>query len=194
MALKVVPAGDERCDIHNNRQPPAYICKDCLNEYGIEPGRTVTVRRGQRRFRRVMRRPFRPVRRVLRGLGARGRRGILIGAGVALVAGAIAVTVVLANQGGGGGSQKGLPTEGDVVNALDLSPDPSGNGWITLDGACAVLSIEIGKAAQSPQPGVNPASEATNPDGTVRAVVQNAFSQNQAACVARVRSGLRNHF
>ena len=173
MALKVIPAGDERCDIHNNRKPPTYICKDCLKELGGEEG-TVTDH----------------------GSAVRGRRRILIGAGMLLVIVAIVVGVVLAGGGDGGGGQSGLPTEEDVVNALDLSPDPSGTGWITLDGSCAILSIEIGKPAQSAaqtQPATT-AIEASNEDGTVRAMVQNAFSQSQTACVDRINAALRDHF
>ena len=79
MALKVVPAGDERCDIHNRRPSPAYICEDCLKELGGEaapvrvhrPPRRVRVRR---RFRR-----WRSDRRVLYGVG------VIVTVGVALL-------------------------------------------------------------------------------------------------------------
>ena len=193
MALKVIPAGDERCDIHNNRKPPTYICKDCLDELGGEE-QAVTdhgsaVRRGRRPLHGGR---LRHARRALGRWESPGRRRILIGAGMLLVIVAIVVGVVLAGSGDGGGGQSGLPTEEDVVNGLDLSPNPSGTGWITLDGSCAVLSIQIGVPPAS-QP-VNPATEAANEDGTVRAVVQNAFSQSQTACVGRISAGLRDHF
>jgi hypothetical protein len=190
MALKVVPAGDERCDIHNGRRPAAYICKDCLRELGVEGGQAVTVRRGPiRGARRLLRRrPVRRARRVLRRAPL-GRRGALIAA--ALLAIAIAVVVVIAATGGGGESPSGSPTEAEVVEALELSPNPDGTGWITLDGACAVLSIQIG--APPPAPTANP-TIATNESGTVRAVVLESFSQNQAACVNRISAGLREHF
>ena len=195
MALKVVPAGDERCDIHNGRRPAAYICKDCLKELGVEAGATATVRRGPlRRARRTLRRPTRPARRAARRLGPRTRRRILIGAGIMLATAAVVLIVVLVTQGGGGGGGNGLPSEAEVVDGLDLSPDPSGTGWITLDGACAVLSISIGPTPQPAPQTTSSTGEATNEDGTVRAVVQNAFSQSQAACVDRINAALRDHF
>jgi hypothetical protein len=197
MALKVIPAGDERCDIHNKRKPPTYICKDCLEELGGEEEAVTDHGSAVRRERRTLHRGR--LRHAWRALGrseSPGRRRILIGAGMLLVIVAIVVGVVLAGSGDGGGGQSGLPTEEDVVNALDLSPDPSGTGWITLDGSCAILSIEIGKPAQSAaqtQP-ANTGIEASNEDGTVRAVVQNAFSQSQTACVDRINAALRDHF
>lgn len=161
MALKVVPAGDERCDVHNGRRPPKYICKDCMKELGV----------GSSRWR--------------------GRRKTLIGAGILLVIALIALGVVLLTSGGGSQTETGPPTEAEVVDALDLSPNPSGQGWITLDGDCAVLSIQIGKPPGQP---VDPAVEASNEDATVRATVEESFSQSQVACVDRISAGLREHF
>ena len=191
MALKVVPAGDKRCDIHNGRNPPSYICQDCLKEFGVEPGRAGTVRRPPiRRARRALRHPVREARRARRRSSP--RRVVLIVAGLALLIAAVVLVVVLTSGGGGGGTTTGPPTEAEVVSGLGLSPDPSGTGWITLDGSCAVLSIQIGPPPTNQT--VNPATVAANEDGTVRAVVENAFSQSQTACVDRISAGLRDHF
>jgi hypothetical protein len=194
MALKVVPAGDERCDIHNGRKPPAYICKDCLKELGVEAGPTVAVRSGQvRRLQRILRGgPFRAARRAMRRSGLGRRPRLLAGAGVVLLIAVIALIVVLSSGGGGGGTPSGPPSQDEVVQALGLSPDPNGNGWITLDGSCTVLSIQTG--VPPPTTSANPATTATNEARTVRAVVQNAFSQSQAACVDRISAELRDHF
>ena len=115
---------------------------------------------------------------------------MLAACGIGVVLAAIAAVVVL--SGGGGGTNDGTPTQAEVVQALDLSPDPSGTGWITLDGACSVISISVGKAAES-QP-LNSATVATNETGTVRAVVLESFSQGQAACVDRISAALRENF
>lgn len=191
MALKVVPASDERCDIHNGRKPPEYICKDCLKEFGIEPGGTGADRPASiRRARRTLRHPIRQAMRVRRRSSP--RRIVLIAAGLGLLIATTVVVVTLASPGGGGGSKSGTFTEADVVEALGLSPDPSGTGWITLDGSCTVLSIQIGMPTAIPT--VDPAIEATNGDGTVRAVVLNAFSESQTACIDRISAALRDHF
>src|SRR5690242_16447278 len=131
MRLKVVPPGDERCDIHNNRTPASYICEDCMRELGVESGSAPSIRRRPiRRLRSSLRRTRRRARRRLR---SPGRREVLLAA--AAIA-AIAVAVLLVTNltaGGGSGGGGGPPSEEDVVNALGLSPDPSGTGWITLD-------------------------------------------------------------
>ena len=194
MRLKVVPPGDERCDIHNNRTPASYICEDCVRELGVEPGSAPTIRR--RPLRRLRSSLCRTRRRTRRRLRSPGRREILFAA--AAIA-AIAVTILVVTSltsGGGGGGGSGPPNEEDVVNALGLSPDPSGTGWITLDGACAVLSIQVGSRPQATTTtaATTGGGEASNADGSVRAVVQNAFSQSQAACVDRISAALRAHF
>ena len=104
MALKVVPADDERCDIHNGRNPPEYICKSCLKELGVEPEPAVSARGGPiRSARRALRRgPIRQARRAIR-LRSRSARRILIGAGIGLLIGAIVVAVMLAVGGRSGG-------------------------------------------------------------------------------------------
>jgi hypothetical protein len=195
MRLKVVPPGDERCDIHNNRTPASYICEDCMRELGVESRSGQAIRRRPiRRLRSSLRRTRRRARRRLR---SPGRREVVIAA--ALIA-AIAVTILVVTNltaGGGGGGGSGPPTQEDVVNALGLSPDPSGTGWITLDGACAVLSIQVGArphATTTTTATTGTGGEASNADGTVRATVQNAFSQSQTACVDRISAALRAHF
>src|SRR5512132_2797741 len=86
MALRVVPAGDERCDVHNRREPQKYICERCLREFGIESVSPAATRRSWRS-----------------GID----RKVLIGVGVAvLIAGVILVIVVVA--GGGGGQKNGV--------------------------------------------------------------------------------------
>jgi hypothetical protein len=82
------------------------------------------------------------------------------------------------------------------VTALDLVPDPTGAaGWITLDGACAVLAIRLGPEAQSDEKQVDESIEASNENRTVAAVViQNDFSISQRDCVARIENGLRDAF
>src|SRR4029450_390986 len=92
MALKVVPAGDERCDVHNRREPQKYICETCLGEFGIEP--PAATRRAR-------------ARRALRSWRSGIDRKVLIGVGaVLLIAGVILVIVVVA--GGGGGQKDGV--------------------------------------------------------------------------------------
>ncbi len=184
MALKVVPAGDERCDIHNRRKSPTHICETCLKEYGIDPARPATARPRPRRVR---------ARRAFRRWRSRTDRKVLIGGGVGfLIVGVIVVTVLVAGSGGGGGEGgSGAPLEADVVNALDLVPNLTGGGWVTSDGACAVVSIQFGKDVQVG----NRAIEATNADGTVGAfVLPNDPAISEADCLARVSCRLRAHF
>jgi len=104
----------------------------------------------------------------------------------------IAALIGIVLGGGGGGS--GGPSEEDVVNALDLVP--SGPGWVTSDGACAVGSIEVGDDVQPGTGGdLDILVEATNEDETVRAVVsQSDGSMSLDDCVDRVNTGLRTHF
>ena len=182
MALKVVPAGDERCDIHNRRKSPTHICETCLKEYGVDPARPATTRRRPRRVR---------ARRAFRRWRSGTDRKVLIGGGVGVLVAGVVVVTVLATGGGGGGGESSAPLEADVVNALDLVPDLTGGGWVTSDGACAVVSIQLGKEVQVG----NRAIEATNADGTVGAfVLPNNPSISEADCLGRVSAGLRAHF
>jgi hypothetical protein len=180
MALKVVPAGDERCDIHNQRESRTYICETCLKELGIGSEVTVTSHRTRRRTR---------ARRALRRWRSRVDWKVLIGAAVAVI---LVVVLVVGSSGGGGGSSgsgSSAPTEADVVNALNLVPDVNSGGWITVDGACAVVAIQFGKDVQ------HRVFEATNENGTVGALVlQNNFSTSQADCVNRIATELKAHF
>jgi hypothetical protein len=190
MALKVVPAEDERCDIHNRRNPPQYICETCVKELGVDPGEP-TVGRPSLRSR---------LRRARRRLGRRtavGDRRILIGGGIAAVI--VAIGVIALGSGGGGGDEgaadtPGPPTEADVVNALELVPDSSGAGWITPDGACWIVSIQFGADVQPGEIGKG-LVEATNEDATVGAAVsQNDFTVSEQQCVARIGAGLKASF
>src|SRR5690349_20583026 len=197
MRLKVIPAGDERCDIHNERTPASYICEDCMRELGLENGRAPAVRGKRiRRLRSSLRRGGRRTRRRLRSPGRRDN--LLAVAAIAVIVVAIFLIADLTGGGSGGGGG-GLPSQEDVVNALGLSPNPSGTGWITLDGACAVLSIQVGArpkttaTTSATTTTATGAGEAGNADGTVRAAVQNAFSQNQTACVDRISAELKAH-
>jgi hypothetical protein len=194
MALKVVPADDERCDIHNARKPAKHICESCLKELGLEAGPATTATRAPiRRARRVIRRgPLRRARRALRRSGWGGHPKVLIGAGAGLLIAAIVVIIVLAGRGGGGETETGPPTEAEVVEALELSPDPSGVGWITLDGECVVVAIQIGNPPTTQT--ARPPSEAMNEEGTVRAIVLEGFSFSQTECVDRVSDALRENF
>jgi hypothetical protein len=105
MALKVVPAGDERCDVHNRREPQKYICETCLGEFGIEPVSPAATRRAR-------------ARRALRSWRSGIDRKVLVGVGAAvLIAGVILVIVVVA--GGGGGQKDGVAaTPEDLVACL----------------------------------------------------------------------------
>jgi hypothetical protein len=187
MPLKVVPAGDERCDVHNHRTPQRYVCETCLKEFGIESpeSEAVTVHRPSRRVRR---------RRALRRWRSRIDRKVLIGAAVGLI---LLIAVLASGILGGddGGDEAGVPSEADVVNSLDLLPNPAGSGWITSDGLCAVVSIDRSELGQPAQEGEELSIEATNEAGTVSAVViQNDFSITQAECVSRVDTALKAEF
>ncbi|HEX6585163.1 MAG TPA: hypothetical protein VF052_00255 [Solirubrobacterales bacterium] len=189
MPLKVVPAGDERCDVHNQRTPQKYVCESCLKEFGIESpeSEAATVHRPSRRTRR---------RRAFRRWRSRLDWKVLLGAAVGVIL-VIAVVAAVGSLGGGdGGETEGnVPSEADVVEGLDLLPNPSGSGWITSDGACAVVSIDISELAQPAQEGEELPLEATNEAGTVGAVViQNDFSSTQAECVGRVDTALKAEF
>jgi hypothetical protein len=193
MALKVVPADDERCDIHTRRKPARYICETCLKELGLEAGPATTATRGPvRRFRRALRRgPFGQARRAMRRSRWGARPKLLIGAGLTLLIAAVVVVTLL----GGGEDENGAPSEADVVNALDLLPNPAGSGWITSDGACVVASIDLGQQQPPGGEGAELSVEAANEDGTVAAVVvQNDYTISQDECVAQVETALRNEF
>jgi hypothetical protein len=191
MALKVVPAGDERCDIHNARSPQRYVCESCLKEFGVETPPSGAA--GEERGRRTSGRRGRRIRpRRLRRLRTRIPRRALIGGGIVLVLAIVGVGALILL--GGGEDQGGPPSESDVVNALDLLPNPAGSGWITSDGGCAVASIDLGRQGSAGQEG-QLSVEATNEEGTVEAVVvQNDFTISQAQCVAQVETALRDEF
>ena len=196
MALKVVPRGDERCDIHNGRKPATYICKGCVEELGVESGRPGTVRRG--RIRRAVAPSVAaatPVRqRILRWAGSLSRRAV-IAAAIGLLIATVLLIVVLGSGGGSGKTTSGPPTAEEVAGTLGLSPDPGGTGWITLDGACNVLSIDIVSGTKAATGTVNSALEATNESSTIRAVVlQYDDSVSQVGCVDRISTGLRDHY
>ena len=92
-------------------------------------------------------------------------------------------------------TESALPSEADVVSALDLLPNPSGSGWITSDGACAVISIDRHELAQPASQGEALAIEASNEDGTVVAlVIPTSFSISQEGCVAQVDAALKAAF
>jgi hypothetical protein len=190
MALKVVPAGDERCDIHNNRRPPKYVCKSCLEELGIDSAGPATSRK-----RSVRSRARRAPRRLRRRIARRDRR-ILVGGAVALVVLAgVVIAVAAAGGGGGGGRTSARPTEGGVVNALQLLPDPNGAGWITPNGACWVVSIQFGADVRAGELAGKGLIEATNATHTVgAAVTQNDFTQTAAQCADRIAGQLKSNF
>jgi hypothetical protein len=190
MPLKVVPAHDERCDVHTNRKPLRYVCETCLDEFGIDP--TEPTERQRSLLSRL-----RGTRRRLRRQIARGDRRILIAGGIAVVAIAVLVIAFASGVDGDDGQDAGAdgpPTEADVVNALELVPDPSGAGWITPDGACWIVSIQFGANVQPGEIGKG-LVEATNEDATVGAAVsQNDFSVSTQECVARIGAGLREKY
>src|SRR3954454_1930866 len=99
MALKVVPAGDERCDVHNQRTPQRYVCESCLKEVSVRPAATPSTRRRARRSARSLRRR-----------AVQLDRRALIGAGVG--AAIVAAVAILAISGGGGGSADGAASGG----------------------------------------------------------------------------------
>jgi hypothetical protein len=82
MALKVVPAGDERCDVHNRREPQKYICETCLREFGIESVSPAATRRAR-------------ARRALRSWRSGIDRKVRIGVGVAVLIAAVILVIVL---------------------------------------------------------------------------------------------------
>jgi hypothetical protein len=196
MALKVVPRGDERCDVHNGRKPATYICESCVEELGVESGRPRTVRRGRiRRARRVFRGGPTPIRRRILPWARSLPRRAVIAAAIGLLVGTVLLIVVLGSGGGNGDTASGPPTPTEVADTLGLSPDPGGAGWITLDGACNVLSIDIVSGTQARTGSVNSAFEATNESSTIRAaVLQYDDSVSQAACVDRISTALRDHY
>jgi hypothetical protein len=196
MALKVVPRGDERCDIHNGRKPATYICEGCVEELGVEPGRPGTARQARiRRARRAFRGGPTPVRRrILRWARSLSRRAV-IAAAIGLLIGTFLLIVILGSGGGSGETASGPPTATEVADMLGLSPDPSGTGWITVDGACNVLSIDIVSGNKTGTEAVNSTLEATNESTTIRAaVLQYDDSVSQAACVNRISTGLHDHY
>lgn len=189
MALKVVPAGDERCDIHTQRKPAQYICESCLAKFGVEAAGESAPRRSRSLKSRIRR-----ARRRLRRWRAQPGRVVLIGGGaVALIA--VIVLVVSAIAGGGGSDRRpAARTEAGVVSALGLLPSPGGTGWITPDGACWLVSIQFGANVQ---PGrlTGGLIEATNEDQTVgAAVTQNDFSISTTACAEQVGADLRANY
>lgn len=103
MALKVVPAGDERCDVHNRREPQKYICETCLGEFGIDASPAAT-----RRAR---------ARRALRSWRSGIDRKVRIGVGVAVLIAAVILVIVLVV---GGDDHKGgvAATPEDLVACL----------------------------------------------------------------------------
>src|SRR5581483_4039816 len=125
MPLKVVPAGDERCDIHKKRSPAQYICESCMRELGVETTQQRTSRRPLRR--RVSRR----LRRW------RSEADWRVTGAVAVAVLVLAAVLTGITSGGGGGGAKG-PSEADVVEALGLVRAPSGT-WLTADGNCEIV-------------------------------------------------------
>jgi hypothetical protein len=106
MALKVVPAGDERCDVHNRRQPQKHICETCVSELGIDPAPPPATRRAR-------------ARRALRRWASRIDRKVLIGVGAGvLIAGVLLVVVLVAGGGGGNGQKDGLAAPEELVACL----------------------------------------------------------------------------
>jgi hypothetical protein len=185
MALKVVPAGDERCDIHNGRSPASYVCETCLVKFGIDPEQAATRRRSRRQRARLA------IGRIFAG----GNRRIRVGLGVLLVIAVVAAAVVLL-AGRGGGS--GTPSQDDVVKALDLVPNTGRPGWITADGTCSVVTIVTGADVHPGNVAGNLAVEVTNESRTVGAVVtpnvNSFFSASIAACVDQVGGELKSNF
>jgi hypothetical protein len=86
MALKVVPAGDERCDVHNRREPQKYVCETCLGEFGIESVSPAATRRAR-------------ARRALRSWRSGIDRKVLIGVGVAVLIAGVILVVALVDGG-----------------------------------------------------------------------------------------------
>lgn len=182
MPLKVVPAGDERCDIHNQRAPANYICEDCVRGLGVEKTRERTSRRTLQR----------EVRRRVRRWRSEADWRVVAGVGVAVLVLAAVLTGVLSGGGGGGG--KG-PSEADVVKALGLTPGATGGTWLTADGDCEIVSIDTGAEVTPGPVGTNLVMEVANEARTVGAVViQHGTALTETECADRVGAALRAHF
>jgi hypothetical protein len=181
MPMKVVPAGDERCDIHNGRSPAEYICERCVRELGVETSRQRTSRRPLRRR----------VRRTARRWRANTDWRVVAGVAATLLVLAAVLTGIL--SGGGGGGTK-FPSEADVVKALGLLPGPSGT-WLMPDGNCEIVSIDTGPEVTPGPVGTNLVMEVANESRTVGAVVINrGTALTEAQCAAQVGAALRAHF
>jgi hypothetical protein len=182
MALKVVPAGDERCDVHNHRRPQTYVCETCLKEFGVDAAQPAPARRRPLRVR---------ARRAARRWRSRATPKVVVGGAIGLLI-LLAVVVTIVGSGGGGGSSG--PSQSEVVSALKLVPDGTGS-WATADGACTVISIELGPEVQAGSVGTNLVTEVTNEQGTVGAVVtQKNFSLTETQCADQVGAALKAHF
>ncbi len=181
MPLKVVPAGDERCDIHKKRSPAQYICESCMRELGVETTQQRTSRRPLRR--RVSRR----LRRW------RSEADWRVTGAVAVAVLVLAAVLTGITSGGGGGGAKG-PSEADVVEALGLVRAPSGT-WLTADGNCEIVSIDTGAEVTPGPVGTNLVTEVANESRTVGAVViRHGTALTEAQCAASVEAALRAHF
>jgi|SRR6476619_6214695 len=183
MALKVVPAGDEACDIHNRRSPARFVCESCLKEFGVESATPAPIRRR-----------YRP-RRVFRRLRSRINSKALVAGGIAVLIALLIVIAVVAGGGGGSGGGAGSgPSQAEVAKALQLVRDPNG-GWTTPDDSCAVSSIEVGNLVQSGPVAGNILVEVTNEDRTVGAVVlQKDPSLPVGTCASRIGAALKSRF
>jgi hypothetical protein len=134
MALKVVPADDERCDIHNRREPQKYICETCLREFGIESVSPAATRRAR-------------ARRALRSWRSGIDRKVLIGVGVAVLIAAVILAIVLVV--GGNGHKAGVTAAPEdlvaclkgngIQDAVLSQPAPDATGGTA---AVAVVSRE----------------------------------------------------
>jgi hypothetical protein len=106
----------KRCDIHNGGcNPPRYVCRTCLKEFGIDPAPPEASRK--RSLRSRLRRGHRRLRRRI----SRRDKRLMSGPAAALVVLSVVVIVIATARGEGGGNQdvrSGRPTEGGVVNAL----------------------------------------------------------------------------
>lgn len=133
MALKVVPAGDERCDVHNRREPQKYICETCLGEFGIDASPAAT-----RRAR---------ARRALRSWRSGIDRKVRIGVGVAVLIAAVILVIVLVvggddHKGGVAAAPADLVAclkERGIQDAVLSQPAPDAAGGTA---AVAVVSRE----------------------------------------------------
>jgi hypothetical protein len=190
MPLKVVPAGDERCDVHNERSPQNYVCETCLRKFGIDPTQPSAAERHRRS------RVPRPLRRALRRWRSPSNRRVRIGVGIAALVGAAIIVAALILGGGGGKNTN--PSESEVVETLQLIPSPSGTGWITSDGTCSVPSIVTGSAVRPGNVAEDLAVEVTNESQTVGAVVtpnvSSFFQATVSYCVDQVGTALKDNF